>query len=161
MGRRGPAPLPTAVKRLRGNPGKRKLNEREARPGARVPTAPRWLSAGARREYRRLGKLLLGAGLMTEIDGVALAMMCEALDVYQRAKAALGEEGVIITSDRGNVYQHPAVGVMGSARADVLRWAREFGMTPSARSRISVDGPGAEEPSLADMLFAEVGGEVR
>lgn len=156
MGARGPAPLPSVINELRGNPGKRKRNHREARPEARVPSAPRWLSAGARREYRRLGKLLLGAGLMTEIDGVALAMMCEALDVYQRAKAAMGEEGVIIKSDKGNVYQHPAVGVMGSARADVLRWAREFGMTPSSRSRISVDGP-AEERSLVEELFAGLG----
>lgn len=158
MGQRGPAPLPTAVKKLRGNPGKRKLNSKEPRPAARVPSAPRWLSAGAKREYRKVAKLLLGAGLMTEIDGVALGMMCEALDVYQRAKVAMGEDEVIIMSDKGNMYQHPAVGVMSSARADVLRWTREFGMTPSARSRIAID-TGGEEPSLADLLFSEVGGE--
>ena len=156
MGRRGPAPLPSAINELRGNPGKRKRNHREARPGARVPSAPRWLGAGARREYRRLGKLLLGAGLMTEIDGVALGMMCEALDVYQRAKVAMGEEGVIVRSEKGGLYQHPAVGVMSSARGEVLKWAREFGMTPSARSRIAVDA-GGEEPSLAELLFQGVG----
>lgn len=158
MGRRGPAATPTAIKRLRGNPGKRPLNEREARPGARVPPAPRWLSAGAKREYRRLGKLLLGVGLMTEIDGVALGMLCESLAMYDQAKKVLGEQqlGLIVVSDKGNTYQHPAVGLMNSARADVLRWAREFGMTPSARSRIAVDS-GGEEPSLADLLFGEVG----
>lgn len=134
------------------------MNEREARPGApaRVPPAPRWLSAGARREWRRLARLLLGAGLLTEIDVVALGMMCEALDIYQRAKAAMGEEGLIVVSDKGNSYQHPALGVMNGARADVLRWAREFGMTPAARSRITVEAA-AEEPSLAELLFQGVG----
>lgn len=154
MGSRGPAPTPTVIKKLRGNPGKRKLNGAEPRPAARIPTAPRWMSAEGKREYRKLARLLLGAGLLTEIDGVALAMMCEALDVYRRAKEAMGGEGVVVTSDKGNSYQHPALGVMNGARSDVLRWAREFGMTPASRTRISVEGAGEEE-SLADILFGE------
>lgn len=152
MGRRGPAPTPTAIKKLRGNPGKRPLNRAEARPAGRIPSAPRWLSKEGKKEYRKLARLLLGTGLLTEIDGVALAMMCEALDVYRRAKEAMGEERVFVVSDKGNSYQHPALGVMSSARGEVLKWAREFGMTPSARSRIAVETE-REEESLADILF--------
>ena len=32
MGRRGPAPKPTAIKILEGNPGKQKLNHNEPKP---------------------------------------------------------------------------------------------------------------------------------
>lgn len=155
MGARGPAPLPTAVKQLRGNPGKRKLNEKEPRPGGK-PSAPRWMTAEAKRQWRRLAPQLHAAGLLTELDGLGLAMLCEAVGQYIEGKELVEREGAVAISDNGNVYQHPAVGLMKSARAEILKWAREFGMTPSARSRISVEGAGEEE-SLADILFGEVG----
>jgi len=117
------------------------------------------LGEEARREWRRIAPLLHRAGLLAEVDGTALGMLCEALAMYHEAKRvlAVGGEGLIVVSDKGNTYQHPAVGLMNSARADVLRWAREFGMTPAARSRISVESVGEEE-SLADLLFEAVGG---
>ena len=37
---RGRKPLPSNVVRLRGNPGKRRLNEAEPRPVARLPPVP-------------------------------------------------------------------------------------------------------------------------
>jgi phage terminase small subunit len=40
MGLRGPAPKPTAIKRLEGNPGKRKLNEMEPKMTVGVPECP-------------------------------------------------------------------------------------------------------------------------
>ncbi len=44
---------------------------------------------------------------------------------------------------------------MTQARGELMKWAREFGMTPSARTRIVVDTESAE-PSLADLLFEAV-----
>ena len=38
---RGRKPLPSNVVRLRGNPGKRRLNDAEPRPVARAPGLPR------------------------------------------------------------------------------------------------------------------------
>lgn len=153
MGSRGPAPTPTVIKKLRGNPGKRRLNDAEPRPGAaRLPSAPRWMSEAARGHWRKLSKGLFDCGLLTEVDAPALAMLCETLAQYIEAKRLVQEEGMVATSDQGNVYQHPAVGLMKSSRTDFLRWAREFGMTPASRTRISLDGEGEEE-SLADILF--------
>ena len=43
MGARGPAPEPTALKILAGNPGKRKLPENEPQPQG-TPICPAWLS---------------------------------------------------------------------------------------------------------------------
>jgi P27 family predicted phage terminase small subunit len=156
MGSRGPAPKPTALKQLQGNPGKRALPKGEPRPAVRLPSAPRWLGKEAKREWRRLAKGLVELGMLTELDAVALGMLCESLVQYREAAEVVAEEGMLARSDKGNLYQHPAVGIMNSVRSDVLRWAREFGMTPSARSRIVVDAPG-EEPSLADLLFEAVG----
>ncbi len=158
MGARGPAPKPTALRVLQGNPGKRALPAGEPRPGKkeRAPNAPRWLSEEARKEWRRIAPRLWQVGLLTEVDELALGMLCEAFVQYVTAKARLEQDGMLARSDKGNLYQHPSVALMTGARADVLRWAREFGMTPAARSRISIDA-GGEEPSLADLLFEAVG----
>jgi P27 family predicted phage terminase small subunit len=98
---------------------------------------------------------LHAVGLLTEVDGLALAMLCEAFAQYMAAKAVVDREGMLLMSDKGNSYQHPAAGLMTQARGELMKWAREFGMTPSARTRIVVD-TGSEEPSLADLLFEAV-----
>lgn len=159
MGARGPAPTPTALNKLRGNPGKRPLPKGEPMPATadRVPSAPRWLSEEARAEWKRLAPRLHAVGLLTDVDGTALALLCEALAQYLAAKRIVDREGMLLTSDKGNAYQHPAAGLMTSARSELLKWMREFGMTPSARTRISVEAAAAE-PSLADLLFEQVDG---
>lgn len=158
MGARGPAPKPTALKVLQGNPGKRPLNEREPRPATtdRTPGAPRWLGEGAKRQWRRIAPGLYAVGLLTEVDVTALGMLCEALAQYFEARSQVDMEGMVVESDKGNRYQHPALGVMKSSRQEIMKWAVQFGMTPSARSRITVDRTD-DEPSLAELLFREVG----
>lgn len=39
----GRKPKPTAIKKLEGNPGKRKLNTKEPAPVKGMPTCPEWL----------------------------------------------------------------------------------------------------------------------
>ena len=39
----GRKPKPTALKKLEGNPGKRKLNTKEPMPGKGMPDCPKWL----------------------------------------------------------------------------------------------------------------------
>ena len=154
----GRMPTPTAIKVLRGNPGKRALPKGEPRPatGDRVPSAPRWLSEEARAEWRRLAPRLHAVGLLTEVDGTALGLLCEAFAQYVTAKAVVDREGMLLVSEKGNSYQHPAAGLMTQARGELMKWAREFGMTPSARTRIVVD-TGSEERSLADLLAEAAG----
>ena len=156
MGIRGPAPKPTAVKILQGKPGHRPLPANEPKPDSgRLPSAPRWLSDEAKREWKRIAPRLHAVGLLTEVDGLALAMLCEAFAQYMAAKAVVDREGLLLVSEKGNSYQHPAAGLMTQARGELLKWAREFGMTPSARSRISVQAA-EDAPTLADMLFEAV-----
>ena len=54
----GRKPLPTVLKVLRGNLGRRPLNEYEPKPEVRLPRPPSHLSAQARREWRRAGAFL-------------------------------------------------------------------------------------------------------
>jgi phage terminase small subunit len=62
--------------RLRGNPGKRRLNDAEPRPAPRVPSCPTCLGDEARKEWRRLAKNLGELGLLTGLDRGLLAAYC-------------------------------------------------------------------------------------
>lgn len=153
MGRRGPAPRPTRLTELAGNPGKRALNSQEAqpRPAAKLPQAPRWLSEEAKAQWRRIARPLYECGLLTQVDQLALALLCEAFATFMAARAEVEREGMIAISERGGSYQHPAVSIMNSSRKELLTWLREFGMTPSARSRIRVE----QGEDAMDDLFSE------
>ena len=78
MGLRGPAPKPTAIKRLEGNPGKRKLNETEPKPTMGVPECPDYLDDVAKKEWGRLTTILTAMKVLTEADYIALANLCQA-----------------------------------------------------------------------------------
>ena len=69
----GRKPQPTALKELKGNPGRRPLNEDEPKPEVHLPGPPSHLSPAARREWRRAGAFLVEMGLMTDLD-VALRL---------------------------------------------------------------------------------------
>ena len=157
MGKRGPAPQPTALKILRGNPGLRKLNEREAQPTKVKPRCPSYLSAEAKREWRRVSKYLYDAGLLSAIDLDALAMYCDTVALWIEATQKRQEKGLVGTTVNGNLIQNPYLSIANRAKRDALRFMHEFGMTPSSRSRIIADAGGPEqEPTLADALFQAV-----
>lgn len=152
MGRR---PLPTAVKKLRGNPGKRPLDDREPRPAKaeRTPGAPRWLTEEARQTWRQLTPGLHRTGLLSEVDTMSLGMLCEAYALFIKARQVVADEGILAISINGSVYQHPAIGLMNRARADVYQWGREFGMMPAARSGIVLNPAGEPDDELAEWFF--------
>ena len=159
MGARGPAKTPTVLNELRGNPGKRGRNHGEPRPGAgKLPSAPRSLSVEGRREWRRVARRLWAVGLLTEVDHDALTLYCETWAAWQRAEAVVREKGEVVRTANGNVIQNPYLSIANRAKRVALLLMREFGMTPAARARISVEG-GGDEPSLADLLFEAVGGK--
>lgn len=140
-------PIPSALKLIRGNPGKRPpLVANEARPPSARPDPPKHLSDLARVEWDRVIGRLYECGLMTDVDRPMLAAYCNAyaqweqlsIDLQVMADADPKTHGVSIMTTNGNWVQNPLVGAMRCARADMAKFALEFGMSPSARSRIDV-----------------------
>jgi P27 family predicted phage terminase small subunit len=147
----GRKPTPTALKLVKGNPGKRPLNKREARVKASQPTAPAFLNDDAKVEWSRVAGILFDAGLMTEIDRAALAAYCQAYGRWAEAERALARmaakdeanRALMVKTVSGNAIQNPLVGIANKAKADMMRYAVEFGMTPSARSKVTAGDPDA------------------
>ena len=143
---RGRKPLPSNVVRLRGNPGKRSLNDAEPRPDPRVPACPACLGDEARKEWRRLAKELAGLGLLSGLDRGLLAAYCQAHALWVEAVSSIQRYGTMVKSPNGYPMQSPYVAVANKQVEIMVRIASEFGMTPSSRTRIRVGEPTPEDP---------------
>jgi P27 family predicted phage terminase small subunit len=146
MPMRGRKPLPSNVVRLRGNPGKRRLNAAEPRPAPRVPTCPACLGDVARKEWRRLARELAGLGLLTGLDRGLLAAYCQAHALWVEAVSSIQRYGTMVKSPNGFPMQSPYVAVANKQVDIMVRIAAEFGMTPSSRTRIRVGEPTPADP---------------
>jgi P27 family predicted phage terminase small subunit len=133
----GRKPLPTNVKIFRGNPGHYPLNEYEPRPPTKMPICPDHLQGRAREEWRRISKQLHRIGLLTIIDGAALAGYCEAYGRWADATEQVAKFGMVIKSPNGYPMLSPFLSIINAALAQMKGFLTEFGMTPSSRSRIS------------------------
>lgn len=154
---RGRKPKPTVIKKLEGNPGKRKLNRGEPVPSMDKPKCPTHLSDSAKKKWRQLSEILYSARLLTEIDGDALSRYCEAWATWVDAKKKVTASGMVVKTALGNPIQNPYLSIANHASEQMNKIAVEFGMTPSSRSRISLP-QGDNEPSLEEQLFQMVGG---
>ena len=138
---------PTHLKLIAGNPGKRKLPANEPQP--RKVTSlrpPSWMKGDlARKKWRELAPDLQANGLLTELDVTALALLCQAHEHYEQSRAIVAAEGFFTEGATGTLVKHPAVRVMDGAWDHLVLLMKEFGMTPAARTRISVQPVAATE----------------
>ena len=148
---RGPPPQPTVLKLLKGNPGKRPLNEDEPQPDALTTfEPPASLSKAAADHWKIIAPLLASNRLLTELDTDALGMYCEAKAVWTDAQAKYSK-APIIKAPSGYPMISPYHSVASRAFDQMSKLLTEFGLTPSSRTRIGVSARGPESnPSWGD-----------
>jgi P27 family predicted phage terminase small subunit len=144
----------------------RKPRPAAGRPEERAPRPPPELDAVARREWRRVAGALHARGALGEVDRGSLAAYCQLYSRWVGAEKALAAMakldpvtgGLMIRTKNGNAIQNPLVGIANSAAAAMVRYAAEFGMTPSARGRVAADGEparlGKKEQAAAEARTA-------
>ncbi len=145
MARRGPKTKPTQLKLLSGTARKHRLNAHEPRPEIARPDVPDHLTPAAQLEWDRVIEETLNLGILTNLDRGALAAYCQAYGRWVSAETALARmaekdavtHGLIIRTKAGNAIQNPLVGAANKAMADMVRYAAEFGLTPSSRTRVA------------------------
>lgn len=150
---RGRKPVPTAQKRLRGNPGRRPLNEAEpqyAMPGPMFDQPPDVLTehAAAVAEWERLAPLLRRAKHVTEADWSALVALCLEWARYLEATKLIKVAGLVVRSPAGYPMPNPYLSIATRALANCNRLWPELGLTPSSRARVQVlpGGLGPDDP---------------
>ena len=146
MAVRGRKPKPTALKELEGNPGHRALNANEPTPDRRAPRCPSWLEDEAKKEWKRMGVVLEQYGLLTDMDMAAFSGYCQAYARWKEAEEFITQHGTMVRTPNGYLQQVPQVSIAQTNLKILLRFCEQFGLTPSARSRI-VAGEGAADPA--------------
>lgn len=146
MAVRGRKPKPTAIKEFEGNLGHRPLNENEPTPERKAPRCPSWLEDEAKKEWERVGAILEQYGLLTEMDMAAFAGYCQAFARWKEAEEFLTQHGPMLRTPNGYLQQVPQVSIAQTNMKIMLRFCEQFGLTPSARSRI-IAGEGAVDPA--------------
>lgn len=148
MGRRGPAPTPTKLKLLRGNPGRRPIGQ-DPEPRVGPPVQPAGMSEPSRAVWDRLIGDYGHTGVLTGVDADAMRIYCEAVVRYEQAAQLLEGSGPLVKGARANELVKNPLHQVVRDNADLVRaFARELGFTPSARSALSE----IKDPSKGDPL---------
>lgn len=142
MGNRGPARTPTRVLQLRGTHRKDRhgdpASEVDFPPLTELPPAPTVFDAMARFEWERIGPELIEKKLLTSPDLAAFTLYCLNVSRVLACEKVIGERGLTITTPAGFEQARPEVAIARQCGAEVRKFAQEFGLTPSARTRVKV-----------------------
>ena len=148
---------PTVQKKLAGTLQPSRTNANEPVPDVCLPLMPDWLSERGRRYWNEIGAVLLNMKVVTAGDGSALMLLVESLAEWAEARqAVIGTGG---TPGLGLVYEmqtesgqtmrrpNPEVAMASDAMKRSLTLLREFGLSPSSRSKVSaLGGDGGKDP---------------
>jgi P27 family predicted phage terminase small subunit len=102
-----------------------------------APEPPAYLTdAVALAEWHSVVPQLEQHDLLSPTHQASLACYCAAVADHAAALAIIARDGRVIENpNTGHVHPHPAVADARASREQILRWAREFGLTSSAEQR--------------------------
>ena len=133
----------------------------DVQPEAEAPEMPKELSRAARHEFRFMCHALLELGLLTVVDGRALAVYCEAFAQKQKARKELDRLGAAIevyAIDKSGqrVFLRIEKNPWWSVWVDTCKLEKafliEFGLTPACQRNLKITiKPNVDE---FDMLIA-------
>jgi P27 family predicted phage terminase small subunit len=141
-GKRGRPAEPTALKVLMGNPGNRPINTDEPKPKPLMPSKPKMLKGEALKEWKRITKKLCDLGLLTEVDGAALAAYCQCYKRWLEAEEFLEKfghdekgnfNGFMIKTTSGYLQQLPQVSIAQTYAKLMSVYLAKFGLSPADR----------------------------
>lgn len=141
---RGRKPTPIHLKLLQGNSDKRGANPTEPSPQRRAPTCPSHLCPPAKAEWKRLATQLTVLRILTELDRAALAAYCQAYGRWVEAERKLHETPMLLKLPSGYVQQNPWLTIANKQLELMHKYLTEFGLSPVARSRVSLAGAGSK-----------------
>jgi P27 family predicted phage terminase small subunit len=136
---RGRPKKPTEIKKLQGTEDKRWLveNEMKVLPLDEIPMAPDGFDEETQQIWATVCRELQRNNLLAGCDLELLHGYCTLLRQYYLATEKLKKEGTVILSRHGDKVANPWYHIQGQSLKQATQIAQLFGITPSARSRIS------------------------
>lgn len=129
--------VPTHLKVVTGNPGKRPFNGREPKPVGALKEPPTWMSAEQKAGWAYAIQHAPD-GLLKRLDRSVLTAWVIAEDLHRRATKHL-RKGLTTKTPNGMVVQSPFLQIVNRQALVMLKAAAELGFTPASRSRIEID----------------------
>jgi P27 family predicted phage terminase small subunit len=142
----GRRPLPTSLKLLRGNPGKRPLPKGEPRPDPTMPEPPAHLGPIALEEWARMAPELHRIGVLTQADRTTMAAYCVLYERWVTAEKYIKEQLIIHDRASGRLVQNPMLRIASRTLDLLLKYQVELGLTPSSRVRLATGAPPVDDP---------------
>ena len=103
--------------------------------------------------WRRTARQLEELGVLTEVDMAAFAGYCQAYARWKEAEEFISRHGTIVKTPSGYWQQVPQVSIAQTYLKIMHKFCEQFGLTPSARSRIIADKAGENEDPMELMLI--------
>lgn len=122
---------------------------------AEMPSCPEWLSREAKAEWKRIVPTLVKLVGVAKIDRSLLAAYSETWAEYYRAVKVLAKEGEwykVVTKTGEILQKHPAVSIRQAARQDLVKIGSKLGLSPSARTGLSIGSPDKDEDNKKRFL---------
>lgn len=152
---RGRKPIPTALKIIAGNPGKRTLNTHEPQPRGDLADPPEWLTDRQLTMWREV-VAFAPPGLLKDLDASVFTVWVVAYDLYQEASDKLARTGMLIKAPNTGVpMQSPYLAIVNKQAQIMMKAAAEMGFTPASRSRVVIKQNGTK---IGDPWNAIAGG---
>ena len=149
---RGPAPKPSILKLIAGNPGKREISDDEPIPDPGTIDPPDFVTGDALDLWNKIVPPLVKTKLVTSVDWPGVARYCIKLARWLYLFREI--ESAKKTNPAGKGTTYPIIGNDGKVKYIAeLPWASEwraldrelradearFGMSPAARTRIRIE----------------------
>ena len=144
MGKRGPKRIPTVLKELHGNPGKRALPVDEPQGVGDLWDPPMWFDDEQREQWRHALDRA-PPGLLTGTDRAIFTCWVCACVEYQRAVLEVRSLGQVVKTKDGNAIQSPFLSIMNRQAMLMSRFGAEMGFSPAARASL-----GSAAPAFSD-----------
>lgn len=160
--------MPTALRKARGRVrGGPKKGSKEPTPKAGTPDMPLHIrkDKDAMACWTSLASTLRKLKVLTKADGAAFEGMCQAYSRAVQADRLIRKHGMVKENIYGDLKANPAVNISRASWAELRKFAQEFGLTPSARTRVSEmqndeGSPKTGEGNAEDFLFGGGHGKV-
>lgn len=137
---RGRHAEPAQSKVLRGNfrPG---VHTHGPKVTQGLPPCPTWLGKAARVHWDTIGPALVESGLLASIDGDVFAVHCDTVAKFAEISRKMRSIGKALDrTPQGYLVQSALFTIRSKLHEQLIKTAREFGMTPAGRSGIKDSG---------------------
>lgn len=148
MSRPGPPPKPSNLRLIegtdqRGRAGKKlDLSKEPVAPDGDL-VCPYELDEEKQQIWDQTVRDLETMGVASPADANQVAAYVEAVHLHRRASLALADQALLVQGDKVRVV-NKLIMIQRESAAMMLRFAQEFGLTPSARTRVEVGSYGSK-----------------